>query len=70
MAVPGSDDTGMHVAAGIVSVGYFLSEVGLLYRKWTGQVTADSAHTRQAECNARMSLISEGADALQHLWPT
>jgi glycosyltransferase involved in cell wall biosynthesis len=70
MAVPGSDDTGMLVAAGVVSVGYFLSEVGLLYRKWPGQVTADSAHTRQAEWDARMSLISERADALQHLVTT
>ena len=68
MAVPGSEDTGMLVAAGAVSVGYFLSEVGLLYRKWPGQATAGSAHTGQAEWNARMSLISERADALQHLW--
>jgi hypothetical protein len=30
MAVPGSEDTGMLVAAGAVSVGHFLSEVGLL----------------------------------------
>ena len=65
MAVPGSEDTGMLVAAGAVSVGYFLSEVGLLYRKWPGQLTADSAHTRLAEWDARMSLISERASALQ-----
>jgi hypothetical protein len=55
----------MLVAAGVVSVGYFLSEVGLLYRKWPGQLTADSAHTRPAEWDARMSLISERASALQ-----
>jgi glycosyltransferase involved in cell wall biosynthesis len=70
MGVPGSDDTGMLVAAGVVSVGYFLSEVGLLYRKWPGQVTADSAHTGPAEWDVRMSLINERADALQHLVTT
>src|SRR5204863_3654644 len=49
MAVPGSDDTGLLVAASMVSTGYFHSEVGLLYRKWPGQVTAGKAHMEPVE---------------------
>lgn len=70
MAVPGSDDTGLLVAASVVSTGYFNPEVGLLYRKWPGQVTASSEHTEPVEWNLRMSLISERADALARLWAT
>jgi hypothetical protein len=40
MSVPGSEDTGLLVAASAVSVGYVHPEVGLLYRKWPLQVTA------------------------------
>lgn len=31
MAVPGSDDTGLPIAASVVSVGYFHSKEGLLH---------------------------------------
>lgn len=70
MAVPGSDDTGLLVAASTVSTGWFQSEVGLLYRKWPGQETAKSAHTEPTEWQLRMSLISERADALAELVAT
>ena len=33
MAVPGSDDTGLLVAASVLSIGCFHGEVGLLYGK-------------------------------------
>jgi glycosyltransferase involved in cell wall biosynthesis len=65
MAVPGSDDTGLLVAASVVSTGYFLGEVGLLYRKWPGQVTAGAAHTEPVEWKLRMSLINERAQSLR-----
>jgi len=64
MAVPGSDDTGLLVAASIVSVGYFTDEVGLLYRKWSGQATANAEHTEPIEWNLRMALIRERAESL------
>ncbi|PXX66293.1 glycosyl transferase family 2 [Nocardia tenerifensis] len=64
MGVPGSDDTGMLIAASILSTGFFNSEVGLLYRKWPGQETAKQEHNHQAEWNARMALINERAEAL------
>lgn len=70
MSVPGSDDTGLLVAASVVSTGYFNPEVGLLYRKWPGQVTASPDHMEPVEWNLRMQLISERADALRQLWMT
>lgn len=65
MAVPGSDDTGLLVAASMISVGYFESTVGLLYRKWEGQGSASLAHTESVEWNARMKLINERAQLLR-----
>jgi glycosyltransferase involved in cell wall biosynthesis len=70
MAVPGSDDTGLLVAASVVSVGYFHPEVGLLYRKWPGQVTADPSHTEPIEWSLRMHLINERAQSLAQMWGT
>jgi len=68
MAVPGSDDTGLLVAASVLSTGYFRNEVGLLYRKWPGQTSAQASHSEPTEWHARMSLISERANALEKLW--
>lgn len=70
MAVPGSEDTGLLIAANTLSTGYFHREVGLLYRKWPGQVTADAAHTHPAEWRDRMHLIEERAEALDRIWTT
>lgn len=64
MAVPGSDDTGMLLAASALSDGWFSRDVGLLYRKWPGQETANARHTESGEWHARMHLIGERADAL------
>jgi glycosyltransferase involved in cell wall biosynthesis len=65
MASPGSDDTGLLIAASLVSIGYFESEVGLLYRKWPGQETAHARHTEPTEWQLRMRLIEERGDAIQ-----
>lgn len=67
MAVPGSDDTGLLVAASTLSPGWFTSEVGLLYRKWPGQVSASDAHTEPVEWTSRMQLIDQRAEALEAL---
>ncbi|WP_242902923.1 glycosyltransferase family 2 protein [Actinomadura terrae] len=67
MGVPGSDDTGMLVAASVLSVGYFHGEVGLLYRKWPGQETAGKAHYQEVEWNSRMSLIRERGEAISRM---
>lgn len=68
MAVPGSDDTGMLIAASILSPGFFHGEVGLLYRKHEGQETAGTGHYEPVEWTTRMHLISERADSLKAMW--
>ncbi len=68
MAVPGSDDTGLLIAASTISTGYFRNEVGLLYRKWPGQESASAQHIEPTEWNTRMQLINERADAIAELW--
>lgn len=67
MAVPGSDDTGLLIAAATVATGWFTGEPGLLYRKWPGQVSAGDAHVEPVERALRMRLISERADQLAAL---
>jgi glycosyltransferase involved in cell wall biosynthesis len=67
MASPGSDDTGLLIAASLLSTGYFEPEVGLLYRKWPGQETAKPSHTDPAEWPLRMKLIEERGRAIQAL---
>lgn len=64
MAVPGSEDTGLLVAASTLTDGWFHDEVGLHYRKHEGQESAAAAHTEAGEWTSRMSLISQRADAL------
>jgi glycosyltransferase involved in cell wall biosynthesis len=67
MAVPGSEDTGLLIAASVLTTGWFTGEVGLLYRKWPGQASASPDHTETIEWQARMSLISERAEQLAQL---
>jgi glycosyltransferase involved in cell wall biosynthesis len=67
MALPASEDTGLLIAANVVSDGYFTAEAGLLYRKWPGQATNQAAHREPGEYVARMHLIQERAEALRSL---
>ncbi|WP_172385712.1 glycosyltransferase family 2 protein [Streptomyces sp. MNP-20] len=66
MALPASEDTGLLLALGSVARGWFSAEVGLLYRKWEGQVTGQAAHTETAEHAARMAVVESRARALSH----
>lgn len=68
MALPASGDTGLLLAANAISTGYFIGEVGLLYRKWPGQMTSQASHTDQVEWPARMAIIEARAEALAALW--
>ncbi|MFB6557018.1 glycosyltransferase family 2 protein, partial [Streptomyces sp. NPDC056405] len=45
----------------------FSSEVGLLYRKWPGQVTGQASHTDAGERNARMAVVEARARQLAGL---
>jgi glycosyltransferase involved in cell wall biosynthesis len=69
MALPASEDTGMLLAASVLSPGYFIAEDGLLYRKWPGQSTAQTAHLDPAERDGRMAVIEARVRALQRTQP-
>ncbi|CAM5739515.1 hypothetical protein [Streptomyces afghaniensis 772] [Streptomyces afghaniensis] len=70
MALPASEDTGLLLALNAVSRGWFSGEVGLLYRKWEGQVTGQTAHVDRAERAARMAVVEARARALAGFrWP-
>ncbi|WP_447038289.1 glycosyltransferase family 2 protein [Streptomyces sp. DSM 118878] len=64
MALPASEDTGLLLALNATARGWFSSEVGLLYRKWEGQVTGQAAHVDTAEREARMAVVEARARAL------
>ncbi|KUO21455.1 glycosyltransferase family 2 protein [Streptomyces dysideae] len=64
MALPASEDTGLLLALNSVSRGWFSAEVGLLYRKWEGQVTGQASHVDPAERDARMAVVGARARAL------
>ncbi|WBB73421.1 glycosyltransferase [Micromonospora sp. WMMD1128] len=69
MALPASEDTGLLLAASAVSEGHFTREHGLLYRKWPGQVTSQSAHREPGEYEGRMKIIEARAVALASMLP-
>lgn len=69
MALPASEDTGLLLAASTVSDGYFIGEAGLLYRKWSGQVTSQQAHWSPAERAARIRVIDARVTALGTVTP-
>ncbi|GGP32382.1 glycosyl transferase [Streptomyces capoamus] len=65
MALPASGDTGLLLGLDALSSGWFIGDVGLLYRKHDGQITAHPDHRAGPEWEARMSLIQEHAEALR-----
>jgi glycosyltransferase involved in cell wall biosynthesis len=67
MALPASGDTGLLLAASVLTPGYFIDAPGLLYRKWPGQMTSQVAHHDPAERSARMAIIGERAETLAEL---
>jgi glycosyltransferase involved in cell wall biosynthesis len=68
MALPASEDTGLLIALAMIAPGWFIRDVGLLYRKWPGQNTSSGAHRDPGEWETRMRLIDARADALADLW--
>ncbi|MFE9583205.1 glycosyltransferase family 2 protein [Nocardia sp. NPDC006044] len=69
MGLPASEDTGLLLAANAVADGYFSADVGLLYRKWSGQVTAQAAHTDADDSSTRYAVIERRAQALAADFP-
>ncbi|MGV4981655.1 glycosyltransferase [Streptomyces sp. NRAIS4] len=67
MALPASEDTGLLLALGAVSRGWFCAQPGLLYRKWEGQVTRQAFHAEPVEREARTAVVEARARALADL---
>lgn len=67
MALPASGDTGLLLGLDALAHGNFCPEVGLYYRKHSGQITAHPHHADGDEWEARMRVIAEHAQAL-HEW--
>ncbi|MFG2566472.1 glycosyltransferase [Streptomyces sp. NPDC048567] len=67
-ALPASGDTGLLLGLDAFSPGWFIAEVGLLYRKHDGQITTDPAHAQGPEWDARMRIIGERARAFRELF--
>jgi len=68
MGLPAGEDTGLLIALAIIAPGWFIRDVGLLYRKWSGQNTSGAAHHEPGEWQARMRLIDARAEALAEVW--
>lgn len=66
-AVPSSEDVGLLLALEAVSLGWFIPEVGLLYRKHPDQSTAQPAFKDPSEQDARRALMSRRASAMHRL---
>ncbi|WP_315970914.1 glycosyltransferase family 2 protein [Streptomyces sp. PBH53] len=65
MALPASGDTGLLLGLDALTPGWFIGDVGLIYRKHGGQITAHPDHRSGPEWEARMSLIQQRAEALR-----
>lgn len=68
MALPAAENVGLLMAASSISWGWFHSEAGLHYRRWSGQRTGQPEHLNLVERDARRRLIKERAEALSDLW--
>lgn len=67
MALPASEDTGLLMALDAISDGWFHEQVGMIYRRWAPQMSAQAEHADPDELTARRTLIIDRADALGYL---
>lgn len=65
--LPAGEDTGLLLALDAVSDGWLHDEIGLYYRRWTHQMSAQSEHTDPDELAARRRITSLRHDALNAL---
>jgi glycosyltransferase involved in cell wall biosynthesis len=67
MALPASEDTGLLLAANVLTDGYFIEEPGLLYRKWPGQTTMQATFVDEEARTHRTQIVEDRARALLDL---
>jgi hypothetical protein len=64
-ALPGYEDVGPLLAAEAVVGGWMQENIGLIYRKYPTQSTADPEYHDESERTARMALVLSRADAMR-----
>lgn len=62
--LPTSEDTDLLLSANVVADGYFISDVGLYYRKWSEQITQSELHHDAANEQMRITAIEARLQAL------
>ena len=63
-AVPTSEDTALLLALNCRERGYFIDDVGLLYRKWAGQQTSQDHHRSTELSRLRHAFIQQRCELL------
>lgn len=64
MALPGSEDTALLLALNAKHPGYFVDDLGLIYRKWHKQLTAQPNHRDGALRSLRCEAIRRRVELL------
>jgi glycosyltransferase involved in cell wall biosynthesis len=64
-ATPATEGNGLMMALDAVSDGWYNREVGLLYRRWAPQMTAQPGHVDPEEVSARLSFVRARVHALR-----
>jgi hypothetical protein len=64
MALPASEDTALLMALDACGDGFFVPETGMIYRRWSPQMSASAEHVESYELDARRTLVLHRAQAV------
>src|SRR5215470_936799 len=64
MALPASEDTALLMALDACGDGFFIPEPGMIYRRWSPQMSASAQHVEPYELGARRTLVLHRAQAI------
>ena len=64
MALPASEDTALLMALDACGDGFFIPEPGMIYRRWSPQMSASAQHVEPYELGARRTLVLHRAEAV------
>jgi glycosyltransferase involved in cell wall biosynthesis len=64
MALPASEDTALLMALDACGDGFFIPETGMIYRRWSPQMSASAQHVEPYELDARRTLVLQRAEAV------
>jgi hypothetical protein len=64
MSLPASEDTGLLMALDACTDGWFVEEAGMIYRRWSTQMSASREHVDTYELDARRTIVKRRAEAI------